>query len=293
MTESGNTIVWFLILPISFAPLMLVASNPTVLGRKYKSNPKVRIFVVCLCCASEHNRYSYCSLKLTINYLLKPKLLGWNLIQDLNPHRWLALETKGLAAYIFLGLNPQAEVKNGFPKGEASQTKEIIALNEGAIKMPNGGNKIPTVCFMSLKTTPDTNQDASSEVSAGLWPKLMTTTQEQDNQVTNLGILTNERAPSQSAILPLLNLGVLATRPHISQYLDEPLMENINERPSGPSALLPAYFCLTGVLFGPVHFTEYPLKPEYTDYIPKKVLELYSLAHKKHQLDTTNKVPLT
>ncbi|KAJ9075495.1 hypothetical protein DSO57_1035590 [Entomophthora muscae] len=50
----------------------------------------------------------------------------------------------------------------------------------------------------------------------------------------------------------------------------------------GPApAHLPADFCPPGVPFGPVHFMKYPLKPEYKDYTPKKVLELFSLAHIK------------
>ncbi|KAJ9074681.1 hypothetical protein DSO57_1004131 [Entomophthora muscae] len=52
-----------------------------------------------------------------------------------------------------------------------------------------------------------------------------------------------------------------------------------SSRSSGPSAPTPAVFCPPGVPFGPVHFTEYPLKPEYKDYTPEKIIELDSLAH--------------
>ncbi|KAJ9076643.1 hypothetical protein DSO57_1024191 [Entomophthora muscae] len=48
---------------------------------------------------------------------------------------------------------PQSEAKNDSPSDEASQTKEIIAPNGGVIKAPNEGNKIPTISFISLKST--------------------------------------------------------------------------------------------------------------------------------------------
>ncbi|KAJ9083877.1 hypothetical protein DSO57_1030189 [Entomophthora muscae] len=50
-------------------------------------------------------------------------------------------------------------------------------------------------------------------------------------------------------------------------------------RSPGPPAPLPAVFCPFGVPFRPVHFTKYPLKPEYKDYTPEKILELDPLAH--------------
>ncbi|KAJ9068016.1 hypothetical protein DSO57_1033020 [Entomophthora muscae] len=43
---------------------------------------------------------------------------------------------------------------------------------------------------------------------------------------------------------------------------------------SCPPAPLSVDFRLPGVSFGPVHFTEYPMKPEYKDYTPEKILEL-------------------
>ncbi|KAJ9060980.1 hypothetical protein DSO57_1025236 [Entomophthora muscae] len=44
------------------------------------------------------------------------------------------------------------------------------------------------------------------------------------------------------------------------------------------SAPLPAAFCPPGVPFRPVHFNNYPLKSEYKDYTPEKILELNPLA---------------
>ncbi|KAJ9081513.1 hypothetical protein DSO57_1013858 [Entomophthora muscae] len=49
-------------------------------------------------------------------------------------------------------------------------------------------------------------------------------------------------------------------------------------RSPGPPAPLPAVFCPASVLFGPVHFTDYPLKPKYKDYTPEKILKLDPLA---------------
>ncbi|KAJ9073783.1 hypothetical protein DSO57_1012774 [Entomophthora muscae] len=49
-------------------------------------------------------------------------------------------------------------------------------------------------------------------------------------------------------------------------------------RSQGPPAPLPAVFCPPGAPFGPVHFTDYPLKPKYKDYTPEKILELDPLA---------------
>ncbi|KAJ9075540.1 hypothetical protein DSO57_1035185 [Entomophthora muscae] len=104
----------------------------------------------------------------------------------------------------------------------------------------------------------------------------MTTTLEQDNQVANLRSLTNERTPGPGAILLPLNQNPQA---RLSLCPDEPLMENINTRYSGLPVPSPADSCTPGVPFGPVHFTEYPLKPEYKDYTPEKILELDLLAH--------------
>ncbi|KAJ9080617.1 hypothetical protein DSO57_1022996 [Entomophthora muscae] len=49
-------------------------------------------------------------------------------------------------------------------------------------------------------------------------------------------------------------------------------------RSPGPPAPLPAVFCPPGVPFGPVHFTNYPLKSEYKEYTPEKILKLNPLA---------------
>ncbi|KAJ9065356.1 hypothetical protein DSO57_1020467 [Entomophthora muscae] len=51
-----------------------------------------------------------------------------------------------------------------------------------------------------------------------------------------------------------------------------------SSRSSGPPAPLPTVFRPVGVPFGPVHFTKYPLKPEYKDYTPEKIIELDPLA---------------
>ncbi|KAJ9083517.1 hypothetical protein DSO57_1033959 [Entomophthora muscae] len=52
----------------------------------------------------------------------------------------------------------------------------------------------------------------------------------------------------------------------------------ISTRSPNPTVPLPTDSCPPGVLFGPIHFTEYPLKPEYKDYTPENILELDPLA---------------
>ncbi|KAJ9068881.1 hypothetical protein DSO57_1024204 [Entomophthora muscae] len=131
---------------------------------------------------------------------------------------------QGAAFLRFPGVEPlQAEAKNDGSNGEASQTKGIIAPNEGVIKAPNGGNKIPNISFMSLKSTLVANQDPSLEEGTGLWPNPMTTTLEQDNQVANSSLLTNERIPGPSAILLPLNPSTQINRPTFPNSLKKPL----------------------------------------------------------------------
>ncbi|KAJ9063898.1 hypothetical protein DSO57_1036191 [Entomophthora muscae] len=88
----------------------------------------------------------------------------WAQGQDLNPDPESLWATGpknwGAACLRFPGVGPlQAEAKNDGPNNEASQTKGIIAPNKGSIKEPNGGNKILTTSFMSLKATPAANQE--------------------------------------------------------------------------------------------------------------------------------------
>ncbi|KAJ9086438.1 hypothetical protein DSO57_1004161 [Entomophthora muscae] len=161
--------------------------------------------------------YEFCSHPETLGFLLSERLIILLLLKPgpkvgiqtltLNPRRLLALWTKE---------PPQAEAKNDGLNGKASQTKEIST--------PKGGNKTSTISFMSLKSTLVANQEPSPEGGMGLWPGPMTKTIEQDNQVANLRSLTNERTPGPGAILPPLNQSTLA---HLSQYPDEPPMENI------------------------------------------------------------------
>ncbi|KAJ9077047.1 hypothetical protein DSO57_1020310 [Entomophthora muscae] len=121
---------------------------------------------------------------------------------DLNPDpeslQAAGPKDQGAACLYFPGVKlPQAEVKNDGTDDEASQTKGIIAPNNGTIKAPNGGNKIPTISFMSLKATPAANQESPPGEGTGLRPNPMTTTLEKDNQVASLRFLTNERTPAQ------------------------------------------------------------------------------------------------
>ncbi|KAJ9058524.1 hypothetical protein DSO57_1011464 [Entomophthora muscae] len=61
--------------------------------------------------------------------------------------------------------------------------------------------------------------------------------------------------------------------------LSKPKKPNqLTQRSSDPPASLPATCCLPGAPFGPVHFTEYPLKPEYKDYTADNILAWDPLA---------------
>ncbi|KAJ9075324.1 hypothetical protein DSO57_1037211 [Entomophthora muscae] len=53
----------------------------------------------------------------------------------------------------------------------------------------------------------------------------------------------------------------------------------ISLRSTGPPVPLLADSCSPDSPFGPVHLTEYPLKPEYKDYTPEKIPIIDSLAH--------------
>ncbi|KAJ9089589.1 hypothetical protein DSO57_1011427 [Entomophthora muscae] len=46
----------------------------------------------------------------------------------------------------------------------------------------------------------------------------------------------------------------------------------LTQRSSDPPSSPPATYRLPGASFGPVHFTEYPLKPEYKDYTSNNIL---------------------
>ncbi|KAJ9089257.1 hypothetical protein DSO57_1014803 [Entomophthora muscae] len=93
----------------------------------------------------------------------------------------------------FLGVKTlQAEAKNDGPDDETSQTTGIITPNGGVIKAPNRGNKIPTINFMSLKSTAAINQESPPGEGIGPKPHPMTTALEKENQVVNLRFFTNE-----------------------------------------------------------------------------------------------------
>ncbi|KAJ9063958.1 hypothetical protein DSO57_1035464 [Entomophthora muscae] len=161
--------------------------------------------------------------RLTIISPLETRVQG----QDLNPDPeflWATSPKDQRAACLpFPEVEPlQAEAKNDDSNNETSQTKGIIAPNEGTIKVPNGGNKIPTISFMSLKATPATNQESPPGKGMGPQPNPMTTTLEQDNQVDNLRFSTNERTPGPGAILPPLNPSTKIPCTHISNALKKP-----------------------------------------------------------------------
>ncbi|KAJ9066601.1 hypothetical protein DSO57_1007944 [Entomophthora muscae] len=75
----------------------------------------------------------------------------------------------------------------------------------------------------------------------------------------------------------LLNKGYIFWLPQLLPYSIFAIYQ-FSTRSSGPP---PSDPCPPGVPFGPVHFTEYPLKPKYKEYTPEKILELDPLAHMK------------
>ncbi|KAJ9051986.1 hypothetical protein DSO57_1038667 [Entomophthora muscae] len=169
----------------------------------------------------------------------------------------------GTAHPRFPGIKPlQADTKHIDQCGIKSQTKRIITPNGGVITASNGGNKISAISFISLKFTLVIDQEPSPEGGIGLRPNLMTTTLEQDNQVVNSRSLINDRTPGPGAILLPLNQSAQNHQACLSQCPNEPPSDSC---PPGPS-------------FGPVNFTEYPLKPEYKAYTPEKIFEPDSLA---------------
>ncbi|KAJ9053682.1 hypothetical protein DSO57_1021861 [Entomophthora muscae] len=82
----------------------------------------------------------------------------------------------------FLGIKPpQAEIKHDTLDDSVSQTLKTEAQNKRSIKLPNGGKEIPTISFMSLKSSLVFNQEPSLEETTGQKPSPMTTPQEQKN----------------------------------------------------------------------------------------------------------------
>ncbi|KAJ9085187.1 hypothetical protein DSO57_1016339 [Entomophthora muscae] len=86
---------------------------------------------------------------------------------------------------------PRADAEDDGPPSETDQAKEIIALSGVTITTSNGGNQAATISFMSLNSSPATNQEPTQGRGTGPRPGPMTTTLEQDNQVTKLGVMTN------------------------------------------------------------------------------------------------------
>ena len=117
---------------------------------------------------------------------------------------------------------PQADAKNDNSCSETGPVEEIIAPSGIPITAPNGGTKATTISFMSLKSTPATNQEPTQERGTGLQPGPMTKTLEQDNQVAKLRFLTNERTPGPGAILLPLDLSTHSPGPAFPNALMNP-----------------------------------------------------------------------
>ncbi|KAJ9055306.1 hypothetical protein DSO57_1005131 [Entomophthora muscae] len=124
----------------------------------------------------------------------------------------------------FTGIEPlQADVEEDDLPRKVDQAEEIIALSGMPITTPNGGNQATTISFMSLKSSPATNQEPTQGRGTGLQPGPMITTLEQDNQVAKLGVTTNERTPGPSAILLHLDPSPQFPWPCLSQCPDDSL----------------------------------------------------------------------
>ncbi|KAJ9089910.1 hypothetical protein DSO57_1008308 [Entomophthora muscae] len=122
----------------------------------------------------------------------------------------------------FSGIEPlRADVEEDDPPRKVDQAEEIIALSGMPITTPNGGNQATTISFMSLKSSPATNQEPTQGRGTGPRPGPMTTTLEQDNQVAKLGVLTNESTPGPSAILLPLDPSPQFPWPCLSQCPDD------------------------------------------------------------------------
>ncbi|KAJ9072929.1 hypothetical protein DSO57_1022021 [Entomophthora muscae] len=168
------------------------------------------------------------------------------------------------------GIEPSyTDIKNIDSCSKKSQTKEIIAPNGRLITVPNG-------VYTSNQSRANPRKRYRSR------PSPMTTTLKQDNQVAKSKFFTNERTPGPSAILLPLDPSTQFPRPYPSQCPDEPpwkmLSLEVSSRSPGLPAPLLAVFHPPGVPFGPVHFTNYPLKPEYKEYTPEKILKFDPLA---------------
>ncbi|KAJ9049705.1 hypothetical protein DSO57_1021731 [Entomophthora muscae] len=111
---------------------------------------------------------------------------------------------------------PQAKAPAKSQSQNTSAGSTMVVPKEELLELPNRGREVASVNFMNLKSSWVTNQIQLPKKNLGFGPNPMTTAQIQENQVTNLDVLTNERAPSQGAILPLLHPGLLATCPHFS-----------------------------------------------------------------------------
>ncbi|KAJ9081050.1 hypothetical protein DSO57_1018671 [Entomophthora muscae] len=236
----------------------------------------------------------------------------WAQGQDLNPDPESLQATgpgdQGAACLRFPGVKPlQAEAKNDGPNGEASQTKEIIEPNGGLheFKSTLVTNQEPSLEEgMGLWPDPMTTTLEQDNQAA----KLRSLTNEQtpgpgaillpwnpstqiprarpsqcpdeplmENVKFRSGVLYRPKNPALQTYCYFLIKVMLFWLTQLLPYFVFAIYE-ISTRSSGPPAPLPADSCPPGVPFGPVHFTEYPLKSEYKYYTPEKILKLDPLA---------------
>ncbi|KAJ9073131.1 hypothetical protein DSO57_1019902 [Entomophthora muscae] len=88
---------------------------------------------------------------------------GHDYLQAVSP------KDQGAICLNFFGIDsPQAEAENTFKDKDISTKLEFTAPDERQDKLHNEGKEIPTISFMSLKSTQMTNQDSSPEENSEL-----------------------------------------------------------------------------------------------------------------------------
>ncbi|KAJ9090262.1 hypothetical protein DSO57_1004172 [Entomophthora muscae] len=92
---------------------------------------------------------------------------------------------------------PQAEAPTKSRSQNTSAGLIMMVPKDELLKLPNGGRESSSVNFMNLKSSRVTNQIQLPKKNTGFRPNPVTIAQNQENQVTNLDILTNERNPAE------------------------------------------------------------------------------------------------
>ncbi|KAJ9052104.1 hypothetical protein DSO57_1037513 [Entomophthora muscae] len=122
---------------------------------------------------------------------------GW----DLNPEptflRAAGPMDQGPACLRFFRIELlQAEAPAKSQSQNTCTSLTMVAPKEEPLKLPNRSRDSASVNFMSLKSSQVTNQTLLPKINPGFGPDPVITAKNQENRVTKLDILTNERTPS-------------------------------------------------------------------------------------------------